>query len=118
MRAKCLQIRLSLQVSLSANLEICVPDRAFDLALTRETASDNVFLCYKYDPSPSSQADFPFYDCLAFQSIELHTTTLYIPQPPVDYPRSPSPVWLVTPPSRAQQPLGDAGVHGWCMLRE
>lgn len=52
--------------------------------------------------------------------IELHTTTLYIPQPPfppLSVPDTP-PLWLIPPPSCAQQPIGDAGAHGWCMHGE
>ncbi len=45
----------------------------------------------------------------------LPLTFLNPPPKPVS---DPPPLWLVTPPSRAQWPIGDVGVHGWCMHRE
>lgn len=70
-------------------------------------------------PVPRQPALFK---CWAVQPIELHTPILYIPlQTPRPLARASDPLpppWLVTPPSRAQQPLGDEDVHGCCMHGE
>lgn len=105
-RAECVQIRF--YYSWWAYHRVWrynwVRDKAFDAALTRDRKS---VLSYKYDLSHSSQADYPLY------------SYLYYKLPPFTFhPLSLTPTsshWLDTSPSRAQQPVGDVGVHGRCM---
>ncbi len=87
----------------------CLRDSAFDPAITRwKDRARTSSLVSNYDLSPSSQADSSGYWVPHYYP--LHSSTAF--------PRLSHPPPLITPPSRAQQPVCDVGVHGRCMHGE